>query len=224
MSVEITLRDRSVAELNKFPDTCPFCHRGTDPTNITSDNSLSELQVIFRCTYCKKLFIGYYIRTGRRTYGPSSNTFHYELNDISIGNPAKQNFSNGIEVISSEFVKLYTQSASAEYYKLKDIAGTGYRKSLEFLIKDFAIKLNPDKSLEIKKKFLANVIEDFVDSKRIKATAQRAAWLGNDEAHYERKWLDKDLKDLKLLINMVVAYIQTEHNYEEIVGSMNGKK
>ena len=31
----------------------------------------------------------------------------------------------------------------------------------------------------------------------MKQIAQRAAWLGNDEAHYFEKWTSKDTEDLK---------------------------
>ncbi|MGF6947536.1 hypothetical protein QF028_000029 [Neobacillus sp. B4I6] len=37
--------------------------------------------------------------------------------------------------------------------------------------------------------------------------AERAVWLGNDETHYVRKWDDKDLKDLKNLIDLTVYFI-----------------
>lgn len=37
--------------------------------------------------------------------------------------------------------------------------------------------------------------------------AERATWLGNDETHYVRKWENKDLKDLKNLIDLTVYFI-----------------
>ncbi len=41
----------------------------------------------------------------------------------------------------------------------------------------------------------------------IKGMAERAIWLGNDETHYVRRWADKDIKDLKNLIDLTVYFI-----------------
>jgi hypothetical protein len=118
----------------------------------------------------------------------------------------------GAEVarISPNFSEIYREAHKAEQYGLKLIAGAGYRKSLEFLIKDYLIHLKPDDTEDIKKKTLAGCIRDRVEDHRIKTTATRATWLGNDEVHYERKWEDKDLKDLKGLIKLTLHWVEAE--------------
>ena len=40
-----------------------------------------------------------------------------------------------------------------------------------------------------------------------KKQSARAAWLGNDEVHYVRKWQDKDIEDLKRLIRLTEAWV-----------------
>ncbi len=35
-----------------------------------------------------------------------------------------------------------------------------------------------------------------------------AAWLGNDETHYERRWVDKDVEDLRRLIDITCHWIE----------------
>ena len=87
------------------------------------------------------------------------------------------------------------------------MTGIGLRKALEFLVKDFALKEHPDKEDAIKKTFLGSCIENYIDDANVKECARRAAWLGNDETHYLRKWTDKDVKDLKLLITLTVHWI-----------------
>ncbi len=42
----------------------------------------------------------------------------------------------------------------------------------------------------------------------MKVCASRAAWLGNDETHYERRWEQHDIKDLRLLIRLSVNWIE----------------
>jgi hypothetical protein len=55
--------------------------------------------------------------------------------------------------------------------------------------------------------------------------AKRAAWLGNDETHYIRKWEDKDLDDLKKLIKLTVLWIEMEQMTKDALVEMpEGKK
>ncbi len=44
----------------------------------------------------------------------------------------------------------------------------------------------------------------------LREIAKRAAWLGNDETHYVRKWEGKDLEDLKRLISLTIHWIEME--------------
>lgn len=64
-----------------------------------------------------------------------------------------------------------------------------------------------DQQEEVRKAFLGSVIEKHIDQDRIKQCAKRAAWLGNDQTHYTRKWEDKDIHDLKSLIMMTLNHI-----------------
>jgi hypothetical protein len=115
-----------------------------------------------------------------------------------------------INSISPSFSEIYNQASFAEAANLDKISGVGYRKALEFLIKDYCIVLNPDKEKEIKTTFLGRIIGNFVSDPNIKACAERAAWLGNDETHYVRKWQDKDINDLKELIRLTMQWIKND--------------
>jgi hypothetical protein len=78
------------------------------------------------------------------------------------------------------------------------------------------------KKNDIIRSTLGACIEKHVDDHRLKAVAKRAAWLGNDETHYFRKWTDKDLQDLKNLLNMTVSWIDLVATSKEYVDSMPG--
>lgn len=54
----------------------------------------------------------------------------------------------------------------------------------------------------------------------IKNVAKRAAWLGNDETHYVRKWASKDVTNLKQLIELVVRWIENEVETERVLQEM----
>lgn len=48
------------------------------------------------------------------------------------------------------------------------------------------------------------------DAPKVKSCATKAVWLGNDETHYERKWEDRDINDLKILIQLTLHHIESE--------------
>ena len=121
--------------------------------------------------------------------------------------PKKIEFNESIENLSPTFCDIYNQSSSAETYNLNQIAGMGYRKALEFLIKDYCIYRHNNDEQKIKSMFLSQVIEKYVDSDKIKNLSKVSAWLGNDETHYVKKFDDKDINDLKKFINATVYFI-----------------
>ena len=131
-------------------------------------------------------------------------------------------FDASIGSTSTMFVRIYNQALSAENAGLDQICGPGYRKALEFLIKDFLKSLTTDENrrASIEKTQLAACIANYVDDPKLKTTASRATWLGNDETHYVRKWEDKDLNDLKKLIDLTVHWVSAEILTGELAVSM----
>ena len=119
-------------------------------------------------------------------------------------------FSDIIISVSTPFIEIYNQAFTAQQLNLSEIAGVGYRKALEFLIKDYLIQIKPDNKDSIEKSLLMSCISQFVDNDKIKSVAQRAVWLGNDETHYIKKWTTKTIEDLKILIKLTVRWIEME--------------
>jgi len=112
--------------------------------------------------------------------------------------------------ISPDFAQIYNQAEHADQLGLKLLCGPGYRKALEFLIKDYLSDLKPDEDETIKRLPLMQCISKHVEDERVREIAKRAAWLGNDEAHYVRRWEDKDISDLKVLVKLSVHWIEME--------------
>ena len=128
-------------------------------------------------------------------------------------------FSEIITSISPSFSAIYNQAYHAEQANLDQICGVGYRKALEFLIKDYLISKEKDEKVveNIKNKFLNNCIQEDVQNENIKNVAKRAVWLGNDETHYTRKWADKDVSHLKQLIELTIRWIENEVETERVL-------
>ena len=93
------------------------------------------------------------------------------------------------------------------------VSGPAYRKSLEFLVKDYLTSLQTtDKAKkDVGNSALMACIRKYVTDSRMRTTAERPGWLGNDETHYIRKWEDKDLQDMKKFIQLTCYWIQSEH-------------
>lgn len=198
---------------DKNPDSCPMCHHAVEPVNLTHNVVTRErrrgnsLQIIFRCPSrdCQRAFVATYRQNhGQGFHGPEGD---YLLKSTAPHYAVEPEIHEDVKSLSPEYVNLIAQSSSAEHYQLDQIAGVGYRKALEYLIKDYAIHKNPDNEEDIKASFLGNCIANHVDDANVQACARRAAWLGNDETHYVRKWEEKDINDLKTLIQLTEAWI-----------------
>lgn len=204
-----------------FPDMCPYCHKGIQPIHVTSfyanPNHLPDkvINSMFLCPACERIFVGIYtvVYKGAASYPQNvipSNTF-------------RRDFSSNIETLSPKFCQIYNESLNAENQGLTEICGMGYRKALEFLVKDFAISENPDDEESIKSKMLSNCISDHIDNKKIQTLAKASAWLGNDETHYVRKHEDYDLNNLKSFINATVSYLDSELELKKAEALLSSK-
>jgi hypothetical protein len=214
--------------VDEFPGTCPICHHAIDPRYLSGVLRKSQVggatlvELAFQCPQkdCLHLFIGCY--SGHSSPGTS---VRLQLRSSTPFSPKPPLHSEQVTAVSAQFVEIYAESAAAEAWKLTQIAGCGYRKALEFLVKDYSILVSgaqgdAEKEDAIKKKFLANVITEHLPGTDIQACAERATWLGNDESHYVRKWPDKDIGDLKNLIALVESWITTKERTKMLLGAM----
>jgi hypothetical protein len=199
-------------QLDRLPDYCPVCSRHIRPTFLTAylfSKNFRPLSVAFICPVeeCSAMFIGIYSVSS----SPPNNTIVKLATAQLLRHVEEEKFPTTIQAISTQFCITYNQAFQAEENKLDQVCGPGYRKSLEYLVKDFLLnyKFKEDtKTCDIiLRTQLGTCINNYIDEERIKAVAKRAAWLGNDETHYYRKWTDKDITDLKVLISMTVSWI-----------------
>lgn len=198
--------------IDKNPDHCPICHHGigsqrTATVALTSESVGSgDIEVAFRCprSACSRLFIGRYRNPDPR------RSDHYYLRHSVPAEIAPPPVPKEVSEVSPAFAAIYRQADAAETYALNEIAGVGYRKALEFLIKDYCISLNQTAAEAIKNEFLGATIANRVADANLKACAKRAAWLGNDETHYVRRWEEKDISDLKALLELAMGWIRSD--------------
>jgi len=203
--------------LRTSPDECPYCFSKIFPKALYAYIIEHSVTVFFACTNtsCQQCFVGKYMDAG-------SNQYNYIC--LLKANLKTREFDEIINERFKNFVSIYKESYSAEQQGLLQICGVGYRKALEFLIKDYLIELKPNDKGKILKKGLGNCINEDIEDSNIKEVAKRATWLGNDETHYVREWGDKDLQDLKKVIDLVVYWIEYMVRTKQLVEDMPEKK
>lgn len=187
----------------ELPAECPICNRLADITVIKAHGLPKDagVEVIFQCPAedCKCYFLGYY------GLPPAK-----ELKSLIPKKERPISWPDEIPKISPQFVQIYKEAETARSAGLDQICGPGFRKAAEFLIKDYAKQLAPTEADAIEKKFAGAVVKDYISNPKIQALAERVLWLGNDETHYLRKWVNHDVEDLIKLIKLTTAYIELE--------------
>ncbi|MBN1526842.1 MAG: DUF4145 domain-containing protein [Candidatus Omnitrophica bacterium] len=216
-----------LVNIDKYPDHCPICHIGIEAKQLayyvsgTSGVYLS-FEMLCRCPRheCGRVFLALY-----KPQLVGGTVFFYREAVPSIYQAPS--IPESVQKISPSFYAIYSQAYQAESSGLKEICGPGYRKSLEFLVKDFilnpASKVNAERDA-INKIPLASCIESYIEDPTTKAMARLATWLGNDETHYYRKWADKDLNDLKKLIHLTVNAIDSKLTMDGYLEDMSKDK
>ena len=201
-------------QVDRFPNEWPLCHKGVlpiarrDGIEIEGPYSTTLVQAVFLCPACKNLFIGYYENTGREARLQSVGPVRAKVHTFPL-----------LESVSPQFVRIYNQAVAAEGAGLSEVSGLGYRKALEFLIKDFCIARDPSSAEAIKREFLGVVIKTRIDNPKVRLAAEKVAWLGNDEAHYVRKWEAHDIEHLKTLLRITSNGISEQLEFDSLMTS-----
>lgn len=211
-----------------IPNNCPHCGNIMSPdlittyTNNKASDSEGTIVVLLQCTF-DNCFKYYCLEYG---YVCSFGTTYYvdpEPIKYSYLPPAKNNLPTNIDEISPSFSSIYKQALTAEKIGLNQISGIGYRKALEFLIKDYAILKSPTEKEDIEQNFLGKVIaEKLSDFPKIQKLAKAANWIGTDATHYVQKYKDSDLESMKRFIQASTQFISADYeadNAQEFIDS-----
>lgn len=226
---ETTIELKSVEEVG----ICPHCGIATSPTFIDGyligDNNNyipPTAYIIFYCPSCRQLYIAKY--NIPRSYYITNDTIPYNLIPIfpTCTYPEKYimpEFSDNIKELSSGFVETYKQACTAEGNENTiGLAGLGYRKAIEFLIKDYLIKINPNDRNDIIQMPLGKCIDQLEQD--IQDIARAATWIGNDETHYFKKHEDYRINDMKMFIDCLIAEIERYYVKLKAKELINNKK
>lgn len=207
---------------------CPLCHasfNGETMAAVIAPYEFSEslyafseyrenkrewaLYALHYCQVCSLGFCG--------IYSHKSDSCCGELYKLVTAIPQKNEplqFDPEISQVSPSFVKIFEESYAAEKNGLTLICGMGYRKALEYLVKDYLIEKIPQDRDAIANEPLSQSIHR-IDNPQIKVLAERSAWLGNDETHYIKKHEGYSYEDIKSFLEALVAFILYEKTVEK---------
>lgn len=214
-TVRVSRRDSSTQseKIVDIPNKCVHCGNLMNPVvhfaySPYSHNEVMHSFALFvQCTDsdCSKYYALEYI------YDQSSSKSY--LVPYKYRPKIKISLPENIEKVSPDFVTIYEEATKAESEGLNQISGVGYRKAIEFLIKDYSIRNNSDEVTKIKSMPLNQVINKYLSGfPKIQSLAKAATWLGNDEAHYVRTHTDKDIEDLKKFILATAQFIAADYD------------
>lgn len=197
-------------------EECPRCHFAVQPRIINAcyvDEGLSDsfchLYITFYCPKCHRPFLTDY----RQNDLGRSYQYAGEYTQAPV-TPNYEKFTPQISALSPTFVSTYAQAQEAEASGLSEICGLGYRKALEYLVKDYLCHVDPEHEEDIKKELLGHSINR-IDNRKIKTLAERSTWIGNDETHYVRKHENLNVDDMKRFIIAMVRYVDSELAFED---------
>lgn len=196
---------------------CPICHHAVKPNTLHAYllGEDEKISVVYHCPACDNIFLATYSDPKDiSNYNEPTKLSFEELENLAPQTPEDVFIPESIHTISPGFCEIYNQAATAEAAHLNQICGSGYRKALEFLVKDYLCGKHPEKEADIKKKRLGDAIKE-IESSDIQTLADRCSWLGNDETHYIRKHEDRDVSDMKYFIHAILSFINAEQAAKE---------
>lgn len=210
-----------------YPTECPKCGKNIVPSAIGgyNDYDTRKLFIMFYCSGCCETFIGEYKCGDNYEHDFFSGTQCIKTSLVKCypKNYKKEIFSDEINSISNEFEKIYNQALEAESLGLDSICGMGYRKALEFLIKDY-IKNSNLTNDNIDEMSLQKCINEYIDNSTLKTLTTACHWLANDQTHYLIKHEDYSVNDIKKYLHSVVSILEGEIRSKSIIEELNNTK
>ena len=204
--ISFGLSDTSLNFSMKKPLLCPHCGAYQDGVIAErklwpKDKDIYYGTICYRCTHCSRLYL-----VTIEIY-PSKKTTEFG----AFYPPVSLSYEN--EVLASSFprfIDAFNQALRAEARGDIELSAIGYRQALECLVKDYAIDVLKENREEVVKKSLCNAISDYLGEKELIVTADVVRILGNDYAHYERKYPEYDFALLKRYMEIFIKIIETK--------------
>jgi hypothetical protein len=215
---------------NIFEDTCtvdivtkcPHCNQTGRQEPITGSMNMKEnsLFVTTECLNCFNLATHAYFCEDN--YSGSFNDYYQNTypnfsDDINISEKVKHEYP--------DFLRILVQSQKAEEADLNELAGMGYRKALEFFVKEYVTQ-NLDGGAE-KNSILSEPLGETIkrlENPLLQSISKASSWLGNDQTHMVQKHPEYGINDIKKYIKVLTNLVEAEFVAEEVGVLLNKSK
>lgn len=192
-----------------IPINCPHCALIIDPkiagAKYAECGDETSIAAVLQCPACRKYYCTFHVRRADHCFQQIGT---YPTPRFYIAPEA-------ISALSPRFVELYEQALACERRNHYDLAAMGARAALEVLIKDFAIRELGKDAAEVERKSLADAIMAYLPNSGIVSAADVVRILGNDSAHYARRYdalgYDELSRYLNIFLLLLDAYLQAMH-------------
>lgn len=201
-----------------LPDRCPRCNTFIIPDILytarqdDSDDTKVFVHVFYGCPKCANVFCV--------TYRPYREVgiLVFTANEVDTLPPftSKTVIDERISKISPRAVTLFHEAEVAKNNNLIDLAGMGFRKSLECVVKDSLVFFETKTPEEVAKLDLHDAIEQYKENPRIIKAAHTARIIGNEYAHYQAKYEGYDIDLLIKLLHLAFNGLVDEFETREI--------
>ena len=197
---------------------CPYCHKGVSNIvqNVAPAGEDGSIYLLVICPLCgNSYFVKNYLSNPKERIYAYRGSF-----------PAHIEIDLPIYVLTKypEFAHIYSQCLVAQKNGLESVAGMGFRKAIEFLVKPYVKSLFPDQASVIDNEPLSITISR-IQYPLITRLAKAATWLGNDQTHIQQWHINYDVEDLKRFIKSLCLIIEAEHTAnEETKGVLSNPK
>ncbi|MDF4223556.1 hypothetical protein PXC01_18310 [Maribacter sp. M208] len=213
------------------PNICPHCHVANEPRELFKwfDRKENRLLSTWECKNhkCGRIFVvshkeeevGGQYKVERTLNGlPKGPIWPEPILNLKDGRTIGTE-----EEKESKFIKTYLQSLETESNGYDEIAGMGYRKAIEYLVKDWSIQTNPAKKDEILGLWLSSIIKKYFKGD-LKEILERATWLGNDQTHYNKLFEEYNIEHLKELIDLIMVELDREFKKRHYIENIEKRK
>lgn len=212
------------------PNICPHCHVANEPRELFKwfDGKENKLLSTWECRYhqCGRIFVVSHIEDNdgifkiERTLNglPKGPIWPEPILNLKDGRTIGTD-----EVTKSKFINTYLQSLEAESNGHDEIAGMGFRKAIEYLVKDWSIQINPEEKEKILGLWLSSIINEYFTGD-LKEILERATWLGNDQTHYNKLFEEYNIDHLKELIGLIMVELDRDFKKRHYIENIEKRK
>lgn len=196
-------------------DMCPLCYFGMDLSQygwrnfhdwLYADQRNFNIFSVYVCPHCHRGFVVVH-KMAVLDEGDGVCVVKEESQAVYPHIVKLPDIDDAVHSISPKFYDIYQQCLTAKANGLYDLYGMGFRKAVEYLVTDFAIKMHPEENDKIISMSLHNRIEKYISDDDVKRTLLACRLLGNNEVHYNNNNTSADMILFGDLISGVISYI-----------------